>query len=103
MPVSVLMVAEKPSICTSIAQALSGGQMETRGRSPPVHEFVGSFKSKNNVYSDAFIRVTSVTGHVFSLDFPAKYQSWDAVDPFELFSAQTVKSPEGKGGLIDNR
>ena len=94
--ISVLMVAEKPSICTSIAQALSRGKkLETRGRTPPVHEFSGSFLNRN-----AFIRVTSVTGHVFSTDFPAQYQNWDAIDPIELFDAPVLHKPEGKGGIV---
>lgn len=46
MTISVLMVAEKPSICTAIASALSRGQMETRGRTPPIHEFQGNFQGK---------------------------------------------------------
>jgi DNA topoisomerase-3 len=45
-------------------------------------------------------RVTSVTGHVFSMDFPAAYQRWDAVEPVELFQAPVVSSPEGKGGIV---
>jgi DNA topoisomerase-3 len=48
----------------------------------------------------AFIRVTSVTGHVFSTDFPASYQNWDAVDPAELFGAPVLHAPEGKGGIV---
>lgn len=95
MSISVLMVAEKPSICTSIASALSRGNMESRGRTPPVHEFQGHFLDR-----PAFIRVTSVTGHVFSTDFPVKYQNWDTVDPFDLFQAPVVHSPEGKGGIV---
>lgn len=35
--------------------------------------------------------MTSVIGHVYSLDFPAAYNSWDRVDPLELFDAQPVK------------
>jgi DNA topoisomerase III len=102
---SILMVAEKPSICTSVAEALfamynrtrGGGNdgLQARGRSPPVYEFHGMFQGK-----PSFIRVTSVTGHVFSLDFPAKYQNWDSVDPVDLFSAPTVHSTEGRGGGI---
>ena len=96
MSVSVLMVAEKPSICTSIANALCRGrEMETRGRSPPVHEFQGTFNG-----APAFIRVTSVTGHVFSTDFPAAYQRWESVEPVELFNAPVVRLPEGKGGIV---
>jgi DNA topoisomerase-3 len=44
--------------------------------------------------------MTSVIGHVYSLDFPAAYSSWDRVDPLELFDATTTKSesnPKVKG------
>eukprot|EP00607_Mallomonas_marina_P006656 CAMPEP_0182435572 /NCGR_PEP_ID=MMETSP1167-20130531/76539_1 /TAXON_ID=2988 /ORGANISM="Mallomonas Sp, Strain CCMP3275" /LENGTH=790 /DNA_ID=CAMNT_0024626779 /DNA_START=237 /DNA_END=2606 /DNA_ORIENTATION=+ len=91
---SVLMVAEKPSICNAIASALCGGRMESRKGNPPVHEFNGNFLGRN-----AFIRVTAVNGHVFSTDFPAQYQNWDAVDPVELFSAPIVSVAE-KGGIV---
>ncbi len=89
------MVAEKPSICTSIANALSKGKCEGRGRSPPVYDFEGEFLGKK-----AFLRVTSVTGHVFSMDFPSQYQKWDAVEPVDLFSAPVKSNPEGKGGIV---
>eukprot|EP01039_Chlorochromonas_danica_P016157 gene16157-19084_t len=97
---TVFMVAEKPSICTSVAEALfrsnhHAGKPESRNRSPPVYEFDGHFQGRA-----AKFRITSVTGHLFSLDFPSKYQNWDQVDPADLFSAPTLKSPEGKGGII---
>ena len=34
------------------------------------------------------------------MDFPAKYQRWDSVEPVELFSAPVISSPEGKGGIV---
>lgn len=95
MTVTVLMVAEKPSICTAIASALSRGQMESRGRTPPVHEFQGNFQGKS-----ALFRVTSVVGHIFSMDFPSSYQNWDATNPIDLFDAPVVSIPESKGGII---
>ena len=95
MTINALMVAEKPSICTSIAQALSHGNMTTHGRSPPVHEFLATFLNK-----PACIHVTSVTGHVFSVDFPKSYQNWDTVKPEDLFSAPILSIAEGKGGII---
>ena len=91
MVAQVFMVAEKPSICNAIAQALSGGKHETHGRTPPVHTFRGSFRGQQ-----ANIKVSSVVGHVFSTDFPSAYQSWDKVirsrDPDREPSAVLVVS-----------
>ena len=44
-------------------------------------------------------RVTSVAGHVYNIDFPSEYQSWDSVDPAELFHAPIVKKP-CKGSVV---
>ncbi|OVA12979.1 DNA topoisomerase [Macleaya cordata] len=80
-------VAEKPSIALSIASALSGGRMSTRRGSTDVHEFEGTFLGFHAHY-----KVTSVIGHVFSVDFPSKYQDWTVTDPLDLFSAPILKS-----------
>jgi len=88
--VTVLMVAEKPSIANSISLALGGGKVSTRkGVSPAcsVHEFSGRFLNKFN----AHFKVTSVIGHVFSTDFYPEYQSWETVDPLSLFDAPIRK------------
>jgi DNA topoisomerase-3 len=90
--VHVFMVAEKPSICNAIAQALSGGKHETHGKTPPVHTFRGNFRGHQ-----ANIKVSSVVGHVFSTDFPSAYQSWDKVDPGTLFDAPVERVAEKKG------
>jgi DNA topoisomerase-3 len=70
----VVMIAEKPSIALSIAEALSGGKF-TKGsglaRSLPVYFFNAMFKGQQ-----ASIKVTSVAGHVFNRDFPNTYQDW---------------------------
>jgi DNA topoisomerase-3 len=92
---TVMCVAEKPSICNSIANALArGGEMRSSGKSPPVHEFEGSYLGARARY-----RVTSVLGHVFELDFPEAYRDWDAVDPLELFDAPTIRRP-AKGEVV---
>lgn len=89
------MVAEKPSICTAIATALAKDrEMQQTQRNPPVYEFEGTFKGQTCLF-----RVTSVTGHVFSTDFPAAYQNWDAIDPVDLFSAPVISVAE-KGGVV---
>ncbi|KAL2531014.1 DNA topoisomerase 3-beta [Forsythia ovata] len=87
MAPKVLMVAEKPSIALSIASVLSGGQMSSRRGSTEVHEFDGNFLGFSAQY-----KVTSVIGHVFSVDFPAAYQNWTDTDPLDLFDAPIVKS-----------
>ena len=40
-------------------------------------------------------KVTSVVGHVFSflVNFPTEYQSWESVDPAELFHAPVRRKP----------
>ncbi|KAI4988763.1 hypothetical protein ZWY2020_036080 [Hordeum vulgare] len=53
----------------------------------PMSEFDGMFQG-----SQAFFRVTSVIGHVFSVDFPPAYQNWEATDPMDLFNAPVLRS-----------
>ena len=52
-----------------------------------VHEYDGRFQG-----DAAHFKVTSVIGHVLSIDFPAKYQSWETTEPSSLFDAPTIKS-----------
>lgn len=76
------MVAEKPSLALSIAKILSNNKFETRkGRSQQVHEY----SSEGHHYL-----VTSVCGHVFSVDFNPKYNDWNKTDPNELFTAPII-------------
>jgi DNA topoisomerase/Toprim domain/Mucin-like len=85
----VLMVAEKPSIAKSIAEAISHGKCKQRkgvSKFCPVYDFYGSFKTKQ-----AHFKVTSVAGHVYSTDFPRQYQDWKKIDPFDLFKVHTIK------------
>ncbi|BBG93468.1 DNA topoisomerase, type IA, core, partial [Prunus dulcis] len=86
-PIDELKVAEKPSIALSIASVLSRGQMSTRKASTDVHEFEGMFLGFH-----VHFKVTSVIGHVFSVDFPEKYQNWTTTDPLDLFQAPIQKT-----------
>lgn len=85
----ILMVAEKPSIAKSIADALSNGKYSQGGGKMPVYTYTGSFKS----HSQCEIKVTSVAGHVFNRDFPSKFQDRRA-DPEMLFEAPTLRKLE---------
>ncbi|KAL6259332.1 hypothetical protein P5V15_009247 [Pogonomyrmex californicus] len=86
---TALMVAEKPSLAASLANILSNGRCNTRkglNGSCSIHEWIGQFKSETVNF-----KMTSVCGHVMTLDFIGKYNNWDKVDPAELFSCLTEK------------
>ncbi|KAL1129839.1 hypothetical protein AAG570_012783 [Ranatra chinensis] len=85
---SVLMVAEKPSLASSLASILSDGKCTERkgSNSCAVHKWTGMFKDELVSF-----HMTSVCGHVMTLDFIGKYNNWDRVDPAELFSCTTEK------------
>lgn len=61
--------------------------MHSRRSALEVHEYDGSFLGRAAHY-----RMTSVIGHVLSIDFPAKFQNWDTTDPSTLFDAPTLKN-----------
>ncbi|KAG1312970.1 hypothetical protein G6F64_002610 [Rhizopus arrhizus] len=82
----VLMVAEKPSLAESLSKLLAPkGQFITHKRTTPVHEWTGQFRDQS-----AEFQFTSVTGHVYGLDFTKEHNSWD-IDPLQLFDAKTIK------------
>lgn len=86
---NVFMVAEKPSLAASLASILSNGKCSSRrgfNGSCSVHEWSGTFKNEQ-----VHFKMTSVCGHVMTLDFIGKYNNWDRVDPVELFSCSTEK------------
>ena len=88
---SVFMVAEKPSLAQSISNILSKEKCSSRkGSNGPcsVHEWSDTFPPTGEKVK---YKMTSVCGHVMSLDFPAKFNSWDKVDPSELFACATEK------------
>ena len=86
-PITVLMVAEKPSLAKSLAEFLSDGRMTTSRESLDVHSWLGNFQG-----FPAYFKVTSVIGHVLSIDFPSEYSSWEKVDPGTLFEAPIIRN-----------
>ncbi|XP_027703283.1 DNA topoisomerase 3-beta-1 [Vombatus ursinus] len=94
---TVLMVAEKPSLAQSIAKILSRGNMSSRkglNGACSVHEYTGSFSGQ-----PVRFKMTSVCGHVMTLDFTGKYNHWDRVDPAELFSKAPTEKKEANPKL----
>ncbi len=81
--VVVLMVAEKPSLARSLAEILSRKSYTQRKSSCSacsVYEY-DSILPFNGRQVSAHFKMTSVCGHVMSLDFLPKYNNWDATDP----------------------
>lgn len=97
--ITVLHIAEKPSIAQAITKGLADGSTTMNGRALPVHEFTGPDFPKAPRAAKCKHKVTSVAGHVFSVDFPPAFQSWDSVDPAELFDAPIVRKPT-KGSVV---
>jgi len=98
--IKILHVAEKPSIGASVAKALvsrSNNYTEFKTIGTPVHEFESTAQSLPfhpcPHAASHHHTVTSVTGHVFNVDFPESFQSWDAVDPLELYGAPVTRKP----------
>ncbi|QPG75060.1 hypothetical protein FOA43_002400 [Brettanomyces nanus] len=87
----ILCVAEKPSIASSVARTLSGGNSRTRqvkgkaGRFARNIDFTFDFPE----FGRCDVTMTSVAGHVTNIDFPDQY-SWGHCNPEALFDAPTI-------------
>ncbi|PWY91055.1 DNA topoisomerase III [Aspergillus heteromorphus CBS 117.55] len=94
MPVPrVLCVAEKPAIAKAVAQHLSGGSFRTIA-------IQGNQYVKNYVFEFNFgapwgycsVTMTSVIGHLTSLDFERQYKAWLSCPPAALFEAPVLET-----------
>lgn len=80
--VVVLMVAEKPSLARSLADILSRKQCRRRKsacNACDVYEYGGVFPPGSG--TKATFKMTSVCGHVMTLDFQPQYNKWEQIDP----------------------
>ncbi|KAB1210515.1 DNA topoisomerase 3-alpha [Morella rubra] len=94
--ISVLNVAEKPSVAKSVANILSRNQglrtRDGRSRYNRIFEFNYSINGQ-----PCHMLVTSVTGHLMELEFEERYRKWHSCDPAELYHAPVRKFvPEDK-------
>ena len=89
----IFMVAEKPSLAQSISKILSNNQMQFRkgfNNACNVFEWQGKFMNNPNCK----FKMTSVCGHVMSLDFNSKYNNWDRTDPVSVLHQNQFKNLE---------
>ncbi|XP_041006940.1 DNA topoisomerase 3-alpha isoform X2 [Juglans microcarpa x Juglans regia] len=94
--ISVLNVAEKPSVAKSVAGILSRNQglrtRDGRSRYNRIFEFNYSINGR-----PCHMLVTSVTGHLMELEFEERYRKWHSCDPADLYQAPVRKFvPEDK-------
>ncbi|CAN1231064.1 DNA topoisomerase 3-alpha [Linum grandiflorum] len=93
--ITVLNVAEKPSVAKSVAGILSGNQLrmrEGRSRYNKIYEFNYTINGQ-----PCHMLMTSVTGHLMELDFDDRFRKWHSCDPADLYQAPVRKFvPEDK-------
>ncbi|CEF61010.1 DNA topoisomerase 3-beta [Strongyloides ratti] len=98
MFVTVLMVAEKPSLAKTISGILSNNtakRIKNNENSPPQFHFKGRFKN----FSANFI-MTSTYGHIKETTFAKEYTDW-RIDDSKLFDCPLVKLNTDKSFKID--
>uniref|UniRef100_A0A0K0ECU3 DNA topoisomerase n=1 Tax=Strongyloides stercoralis TaxID=6248 RepID=A0A0K0ECU3_STRER len=98
MTITVLMVAEKPSLAKTISRILSNNTarcVKNNEKNPPQFHFKGIFK--NN--SANFI-MTSTYGHIKEITFEKEYVDW-RIDDYKLFDCPLVKLNVDKSFRID--
>ncbi|OJJ03533.1 hypothetical protein ASPVEDRAFT_53914 [Aspergillus versicolor CBS 583.65] len=100
----VLCVAEKPAIAKAVALHLSGGSMQTLHI--PGNQYVKNYVFDFNFggqLGDCAVTMTSVLGHLTSLEFERQYKGWTSCPPAMLFEAPVyISVDDDKKSIADN-
>ncbi|THC91313.1 hypothetical protein EYZ11_009237 [Aspergillus tanneri] len=103
----VLCVAEKPAIAKAVAQHLSGGVMQTI---PTGSQYVKNYVFEFNFgrpWGNCSVTMTSVLGHLTTLDFERQYKGWLSCPPGALFEAPVHEFVDStvieKGNILELR
>ncbi|KAK7743396.1 DNA topoisomerase [Diatrype stigma] len=94
----VLCVAEKPSIAKAVAGHLSGGQFQSHNTPEKyIKNYVFDYDF-GRPWGRCSVTMTSVLGHLTSVEFPPEFKSWQYPPPERLFDApvKTVVSDDKK-------
>ncbi|CBZ54216.1 putative DNA topoisomerase III alpha [Neospora caninum Liverpool] len=94
---TVLNVAEKPSVAKEASRLLAGAYQNapSQSRFNPVHQFEFSLQNRS-----CTMLFTSVRGHLMSLEFASAYQNWNTTPPEDLYSAPVEKSISQDAGDV---
>ncbi|RYO82579.1 hypothetical protein DL762_006533 [Monosporascus cannonballus] len=99
----VLCVAEKPSIAKAVAGHLSGGQFQSHNTpNQYIKNYVFDFDF-GRPWGRCNVTMTSVLGHITSVEFPPDFKNWQYPPPERLFDApvKTLISQDKKQ-IADN-
>lgn len=88
----VLMVAEKPSIAKQVAAILAGHEATHKRTGPSKYNLNFGFNCMLDG-ADAPAVMTSVLGHVTTLDFTNEAKNWQGVSMLSLFTAPISRRP----------
>eukprot|EP01040_Poterioochromonas_malhamensis_P020628 gene20628-24673_t len=101
MVLTVLSVAEKPSVAKELAAIIGRchpDSIKRPGRSPynPIFEIKNcSFRNQ-----PASMTMTSVAGHLMETDFLPEFRQWNSCSPLDLFDAAIRKEVKAEGENI---
>ncbi|KAL9583382.1 MAG: hypothetical protein Q9212_002741 [Teloschistes hypoglaucus] len=89
----ILCVAEKPSIAKAVANHLAGGRVNTHAipGNPYVKNYEFDF-SFGQPWGNCSVTMTSVIGHLTSVEFTSQYKKWQISTCQQLFEAQVITS-----------
>ncbi|KAJ2525454.1 DNA topoisomerase 3-alpha [Coemansia sp. RSA 2049] len=94
----VLCVAEKPSQAKAIVQILGQGRQSMRhGMSTYNKNYDFEYRIGGQFVPAT---MTSVSGHIKSMDFPQSMRSWHSCDPADLFTATVIKHVDDNGKAV---
>lgn len=100
--VTILSVAEKPSVAKELAKIISGGENNyTRSQSHSPYNQLFEINQCQFKNQRASMIMTSVTGHLTEIEFETDYhRSWKNCRPIELFEAPIKKSVKKENDKI---
>lgn len=102
--VTILSVAEKPSVAKELANIISRGAPISSLTRPSLSKFNPVYEIQSCPFKDtmASMKITSVTGHIMEIEFDAKYKNWTESNPIDLFTAPIYKDIKSENIDIKN-
>eukprot|EP01134_Creolimax_fragrantissima_P003790 CFRG3790T1 len=88
-PLTVLNVAEKPSVAKGVSQILGGNYRTRNGLS--VYNKIYEYECQM-LGVHCKMMMTSVSGHMMEHEFPPAYKGWKSCSPAQLFNAPISRS-----------